>query len=157
MILGSKKFKAAAENRKSLRLTSPQTETWLYPNECQLCGKFRFQHKNNRYKPYKITSFSAVDTIKAAAKVKKQSLFNEIEHRDLIAQEFKVHRICYQTLTNGYSTVTAQTETVPERENEPYSTGHFEEVKEYINDIVITEMRGASMKVLHEIYGLKYY
>ena len=34
---------------------------------------------------------------------KNVKLYNEIQHLDLIAKEFKVHKRCYQQFTSGYA------------------------------------------------------
>ena len=46
---------------------------------------------------------NAVNTIKAAAKIKDPDLYNEIVDLDLFAKEFKYHTKCYNSFTYGYS------------------------------------------------------
>ena len=36
----------------------------------------------------------------------------------------------------------------------PYDRSNFEEVREYVRDVVLNEKYATSIKVLHEIYGL---
>ena len=127
-------------------------QTWVYPDECQLCGKQRIQHNNKRYKPYTITTFDAAKAIQNAAQVKNEALFSEIEHLDLITKEFKVHHICYKQFTFCHSS-TSDTLVATEAEK-TYAKGKFEEVEEYIIDVVMKEKRAASIKTLHEIYGI---
>ena len=73
-ILGNKKNRAEkpTESRRSesdrLSLQIPLlSPAWVHPKECNLCTKFRVQHKGERYKPYKITTYTAEKTIKSAA------------------------------------------------------------------------------------------
>lgn len=113
-----------------------------------------------RYTPYKITTFNTASAIKSAAKSKNESLYREIAYLDIIAKEFHVHQPCYQSLTlHLYRDDKKQVETsksIP-LENETstsYSKSSYEEVKEYVNDFIIKEKKPASMKLLHEIYGL---
>ena len=165
MILGNKKFNTdsnQSQSRKSKRLSSPPpgetSSAWVYPNDCQLCGKCRLQYKNKRYVPYTIATFNAAESIKAAAKVKNETLFNEIEHLDLIAKEFKVHHVCYKKFTLGYSPA-SRAENLMEEDNElkecMYRKANFEEVVEYIRDSVLHLKKAASMKTLQEISGIE--
>ena len=155
-ILGDKRYFIEEQPpRKSNRLSSPPPESnSIYPNVCQICGKFRKQHKNKRYTPYVIESFNAEYAIKSACKTKNATLYNEIESLDLIAKEFKVHQPCYQKLTFGYSSISSGKDNANNETTACYSKSNYDEVKEYINDVVIREKRPASMKLLHEIYGL---
>ena len=107
-ILGNKKHRAEkpTESRRSDRLSSQipsLSPAWVYPKECNLCTKFRVRHRGERYKPYKIATYTAENTIKAAAKDKNEKFYNEIKDLDLIEKEFKFHRHCYQQYTNGYA------------------------------------------------------
>lgn len=164
-ILGDKRYSTEEVNesstRKSIRLSSPPAESnTTYPNLCQLCGKFRVQHNKKRFTPYTITTFNAESAIKFSAKSKNESLYREIENLDLIAKEFKVHEPCYKNLTLEYYSnqkKEAETSASVSMENETsacYSKSNYEEVKEFVNDVIIQEKKPASMKLLHEIYGL---
>ena len=154
-ILGDKRYSTEEPARKSNRLSSPPPKSSsIYPDVCQICGKFRKQHKNKRYTPYVIESFNAEYAIKSAYKTKNPTLYNEIESLDLIAKEFKVHQPCYQKLTFGHSSSSSGKDNASNEATACYSKSNYEEVKEYINDVVIKEKRPASMKLLHEIYGL---
>jgi hypothetical protein len=89
--LGNKTFREekSPELRQSDRISSPvcsPSPAWVYPKECNLCLKYRVQHKSKKYEPYQITTFAAQTTIKAAAKVKNEKLYNEIKDIDLIAK-----------------------------------------------------------------------
>ena len=133
-----------------------------YPNVCQLCGKHRIQHNKKRYTPYTITTFNSATAIKSAAKSKNEPLYREIENLDLIAKEFKVHQPCYKKFTldhycNEKEKAKTSTNNSMPLENETstsYSKSNYEEVKEFVNDVIIKGKKLASMKLLHEIYGL---
>ena len=131
----------------------------MYPQYCNLCGKYRIQHRNKKCEPYKISTFNTATTIKAAAREKNKTLFEEVKDLDLIAKEFKVHKMCYQKFTLGCSSSSSISGSAAssnaEIENEPvYEKGNFNEVQNYIKDIVLEQGKVASMKTLHEIYGL---
>ena len=51
------------------------------------------------FTPYPITTFNAVNAIKAVAEIKYVT-YDKIRDLDLIAKEFKVHRHCYQQFTH---------------------------------------------------------
>jgi len=161
-ILGNKKFQVnvTPDTRTSNRLSSPllsPTAAWVYPKECNICLKFRAQHKNKRTVPYKIVTYDAEQKIKAAANanVKQQDLYNEISSLDLIAKEFKVHTHCYKNFTRGLSADPKLSSSSSTNVSEPaYSTGDFEAVKEHVTNEVIEFGRAVSMKVIHEFYGL---
>ena len=155
--------------QKSRRLSSPdpQGNVWLYPNECQLCGKNRIQHKNVRYIPYKITSFAAVLAIKEAAKSKDLTHYAEIENVDLIAKEYKVHETCYKKFTKGFTATSSNdcendptditklnATDEPSTERLSYDHSNFDQVKEFVKDMILNDQRAISMKSLHNIYGI---
>ena len=52
--------------------------------------------------------------------------------------------------TDGLSEASTSTQT----EKLPYDRSNFEEVREYVRDVVLNEKCATSIKVLHEIYGL---
>ena len=137
---------------------SSSTQAWVYPKECNLCSKHRIQFKRTKYVPYKIETHDAEMTIKAAAKDKNETLYNEIKDLDLIAKEFKVHKHCYQHYTTGYAAGSRSKETDANGTTEPessYSAGKFEEVKQFVDDEVLGLGKAVSMKVVHEIYDLE--
>ena len=107
--VGDKRYQVASSpnssNRKNLRLSTSQSpsSSVLYPRECQICDKFRVKYKNMKYEPYKNLTFNPEKSLKAAAKVKKEELFNEIKDIDLISKEFKVHKHCYKQFTHGFT------------------------------------------------------
>ena len=158
-ILGNKKFqKDGQDSRKSYRLSSPlasPTAAWIYPKECNICSKFRVQHKNKKFEPYKITTKNAQSAIKNAAKATDETLYIEISNLDLIAKEFKVHEHCYQNFTRGFSH--AQSSSLSSSSQAKpfiYDTGKFEKVKEYVSIEVLGLGKAVSLKTLHQIYDL---
>lgn len=163
-IIGSKKYSESnesADRRQSDRLqsplSSPSSAAWVYPKECNLCQRFRVQHKRRKYEPYLISTHDAEQTIKTAAKDKDPKLFHEIQHLDLIAKEFKYHKHCYQQLTSGYALsarlAEERTEQQPDKQSS-YDHGKFEEVTQFVEDEIIGLGKAVSMKVIHEIYEL---
>ena len=110
------------------------------------------QHKNVKYEPYKIVTYEAQRTIKAAAKVKNEKLFAEIESLDLIAKEFKVHQHCYQNFTRGFNA--ASSATLSSSKDPCYEKGDFEAVKQLISKEIMTLDKAVSMKNIHKVYGL---
>ena len=156
--LGIKKYRAEklTESRRTDCLSSQipsLSPAWAYPKECNFCTIFRVQHKGERYKPYKITTYTAENTIKAAAKD------NGIKDLDLIAKEFKFHKHCYNQYTNGYAHGSSSSKANADRDiatekTSSYDTGKFEEVKKFVIDEVIGLGRAIPMKVLHDIYGI---
>ena len=116
--------------------------------------KYRVQYKNKKYEPYKIATYDASKTIKAAAKDKNDKLFKEIEQLDLIAKQFKVHKHCYQQFTTGYALSARNIEKQDEQKERCYSYGKFEEVKQFVQNEIIGMGKAISMKDIHEIYDL---
>ena len=109
--------------------------------------------------PYKITTFDAASAIKDAAKTKDPVHYAEIVDVDLIAKEYKVHKPCYKKFVKGVSATTSRSEEPAnrnEQENDspPYESSNFDEVKEFISDVVLNDQRAVSMSSLHAIYGL---
>ena len=81
-IPADKKFQGDThESRKSCRLSSPLSSptAWVYPEECNLCSKFRVQYMSKKFDPYKIATYDAGRTLKAAAKATDQKLYAEIK------------------------------------------------------------------------------
>ena len=138
----------------------------LYPKECQLCNKFRVQYQKKRYEPYKILTFDAEKALKAAAKVKKNELFNEIKDIDLISKEFKVHKHCYRQFTHGFTSGITKDDdfnvtvdevgmnAADELKTSCYEKGNFDGVVKIIEEEVIDGGRTVSLKCLHKTYAL---
>ena len=109
--------------------------------------------------PYKITTFDAASAIKDAAKTKDPVHYAEIVDVDLIAKEYKVHKPCYKKFVKGVSTTISRSEepanrNEQENDSQPYESSNFDEVKEFISDVVLNDQRAVSMSSLHAIYGL---
>ena len=161
-MLGDKRFLESAESssRKSRRLSSPEPEQsrGLFSNDCQICGKYRIQRRNKKYTPYNITSHAATVAIKNAAESKDPMHFCEIKDIDLIAKEYKVHQPCYQTFTKGFSqsnTEVCSSSSSSQNVNQEQSNrSNFNEVIEYVRDVIIGDQCATSMKILHNIYGI---
>ena len=95
------------KNLKTKKMSRKQEN----PFDCQVRNKMRqlqlgfiqiiakyvinivFNTKNTKYNPYTITTFTAAENIKAAAKEKNEVLFKDIEQLDLLAKEFTKHTI----------------------------------------------------------------
>ena len=80
---------------------------------------------------------------------------------DLTAKEFKVHKTCCKTFKKGFSAANntevekgTEASTSTQMEKLPYDKSNFEEVREYVRDVVLNEKYATSIKVLHKIYGL---
>ena len=84
-------------------------------------------------------------------------MYNEIVELDLITKEFKVHKHCYKKFTlKPFENVNVASDANSSLDNEStcYSKSNYEDVKEYIRDVIIKEKRLAFMELLHDIYGL---
>ena len=169
-ILGDKRYsteESEEPTRKSPRFSNSEQEralellpNGLFSNLCQLCGKYRKQRDKKKYEPYKITTKNSEAAIKSTAKSKNEPMYCKIAHLDIIAKEFKVHNPYYKSFTLDHYRENKQDNSDPrsipqEGEASTYSTSNYEEVKEYVNDIIINEKKPATMKLLHEIYGLE--
>lgn len=84
----------------------------------------------------------------------------EIKDVDLIAKEYKVHQNCYKNFTKGFSLKEKSQKKMnlepqtSESESTAYSQSNYEEVKEYVKNMVIDNQCATSIKTLHAIYGL---
>ena len=161
VIVGDQKFLENSDSiktKKSNRLSSPPPAlSVLYPKECNLCSKFRVQYRNKRYEPYQIVTEDAQRKIKAAAKVKDQNLYAEINHLDLISREFKVHRHCYQNFTRDVTESSSTCVTASSASTSisiPYDKANFEAVKNFLSNEVIGCGKVTTMKHLHNLYDL---
>ena len=164
-ILGNKKYGAEkpTESRRSDLLSSQipsLSPAWVNPKECNLCTKFRVQNKGERYKSYKITTYTAEITIQAATKDKNEKFYNEIKDLNLTVKEFKFHKHCYHQYTNEYvyrsrsNKANADKDIATEKASS-YDAGKLEEIKKFVIDEVIGLGRAISLKVLHiQIYGI---
>ena len=118
------------------------------------------QHRKKKYYPYKITTHNAAAVIKNAAESKSPLHYCEIKDVDLIAKEYRVQEPCYRKFTNGFSENSKAGSSASgcknkiQQEDEQTNTSNFNEVKEYIQEIIIGDQRATSMKILHDIYGI---
>ena len=125
-----------------------------------LCGKFRIKHGSRHMYPITITTIEACETIKSYAQMKNPAMFAEIHDIDLIAKEFKLHRVYYRKHTYGFSSscresispscsVSASTPNsdLPDRE----VTHH--KITAMLQLSTLMSRQAVSIKVLHGIYG----
>ena len=127
----------------SARLCSPlrspigTAASWVCPEECNLCSKFRVSHNSSRVTPYSVKTFNAVNAIKAAAAVKNTKLYDEVSDLDFITREFKVYKHCHQDFTHGFTSGVASVKKDSTPQNSPnppiYEKGVFDKVKKFIN------------------------
>ena len=93
-------------------------------------------------------------------------MWNRNRKSQRIAKECKVHKTCYKTFTKGFSAANntevekstdglSEASTSTQTEKLPYDRSNFEEVREYVSDVVLNKKYATSIKVLHEIYGLR--
>ena len=97
---------------------------------------------------------NAVNTIKAAAKIKDPDLYNEIIDLDLFAKEFKYYTKCYNSFTYGYSSSIRNREKKPTDDDylQPNCKSDWEAVKNFTNQRVLLEKKAVSMRFLHGLY-----
>ena len=74
-----------------MRLPSPTSTlnysgAWVYPEECNFCKLHTIKVNGKQQTPHIIVQMNAVNTIKAAAKIKDPDLYNEIVDLDLFAR-----------------------------------------------------------------------
>ena len=88
--------------------------------------------------------------------MKDQNLYAEINHLDLIAREFKVHRHCYQNFTRDVTESSSSTcvSASSASTSIPYDKGNFEAVKNFLSNEVIGCEKVTTMKHLHNLYDL---
>ena len=104
---------------------------------------------------------NAEAAIKAAAKLKDPMHYFEILDVDLIAEEYKVHASCYKRFVKP-TAVKRKATNIPsegtdmseDNASASYDTSNFEEVKEYVTEVILDDRRAVSMSCLHHIYGL---
>ena len=80
--------------RRSSKRFSPPTSTtnysgaWVYPDECNFSKLHTVKVNGKKQTPHIAVQMNAVNTIKAAAKIKDPDLYNEIVDLDLFVKEF---------------------------------------------------------------------
>ena len=126
---------------------SPLSPVQLFSDECQLCHKHRIQYGNEKIEPTLIVTFDAERKIKENAKIKNETLYNKIKDLDLIATEFKYHRVpCYRDFTRSTNNSKDKVQ--------QYQKGDFATVEKFITNNVIKGHQVISLKALHEMYNL---
>ena len=90
------------------------------------------------------------ESIKKAAKLKDQELYNEIKDLDLIAKEFRYHKNCYRNFTRKKSLSEKQ-------ESEIKPQGNFDAVVNCIEDKIIKQNEAISMSELENLYSVGSY
>ena len=84
-------------HQNNLRLSnrsSDDSSTWVYPEVCRFCKKGRLSHRGRKVGLAKLEMKEAELLIKRRAREKDPELFYEIEHLDLIANNFWFHEHC---------------------------------------------------------------
>ena len=105
--------------RHSSKRFSPPTSTinysgaWVYPDECNFCKLHTVKVNGKKQTPHIVVQMNAVNTIKAAAKIKDPDLYNEIVDLDLFVKEFKYHTKCFNSFTYRYSSLMRNREKYP--------------------------------------------
>ena len=133
--------------------TTPTSSSWVYPKECNICKKYKIQHKGKAIFPETITTQNAVNTVKLAAKKPHQEMYFEIKDLDLIAKEFKYHQTpCYKNFTKEKCTVISIE--LPDCNELSETKGDFKAVEDCIKSQIIMQQQAVSMITLHELYGV---
>ena len=92
----------------SKRLSSPTSTinypgAWVYPDECGFCKLHAIKVNGKQQTPHIVVQRNAVNTIKAAAKLKDPDVYNEVVNLDVFAKEFKYHTKSYNSFAYWYS------------------------------------------------------
>ena len=105
--------------RHSSKRFSPPTSTinysgaWVYPDECNFCKLHTVKVNGKKQTPHIVVQMNAVNTIKAAGKIKDPDLYNEMVDLDLFVKEFKYHTKCFNSFTYRYSSLMRNREKYP--------------------------------------------
>ena len=126
----------------------------LFPNNCGICGKYQIQKNYKKFYPHKVLTYNAVKAIKLAAKNENEQLYSEIKEKDLIANEFQVHKCCYSTFTFGYEEDEGEGETSSTESRRCYDQGDFEKVVSFIKKEVLDKKTVVSLNTIHDLYGI---
>eukprot|EP00794_Sanderia_malayensis_P003886 gene3886-4430_t len=163
LILSSEKGRSALESRSDSsqscdvrpKRSKPSEESHsrgIYPKECNFSHKYRIKRKQQHFYPIKIATEQAANTLKQAAEENEDRyLLFEIKDIDLIAKEFRYHKLCYKKFTRKCKKSAKFTE--GEEDARMYSPdGNFDAVVECIVNKILIENQAVSMKVLHEVF-----
>ena len=166
VILGDSRYSETIETplqRKRPRLSSPEPSIpGGFGPQCQICNKEDKKVDGKKFKPYKILTRDAEAAIKNAAKSKDPAHYFDILNVDLVVKEYKVHAQCYKSFVK-LSTAKASTnkrktgESVDQEgkiSGSSYDTSNFDDVKQFVYDVVLGDQRAISIGSLHELYGL---
>ena len=121
--------------------------------DCFICKKDRIKHNKKDEYPHLIKTKIGEVSIKLAAKEKMPSFYYENKDGDLIAQELKCHRSCY----NKFRLSSARFDDISDNsESREYQEeGNYNSVTDYVTKHILNEKKAVSIAVLYTIYGLK--
>ena len=159
LIINQKKPQEASTLHSSKRFSS-QTSTinysgaWVYPEECNFCKLHTIKVNGKQQTPQVVVQMNAVNTIKAAAKIKDPDLYNEIVNLELFSKEFSYHTTCYNSFTYGYSSSMRNREKEATDDNcfQPNSKSDWEAVKRFISQQVLLEKKAVPMRFVDGLY-----
>ena len=146
----NKKFTLVISRTKpqetSTRLMGKYSGAWVNPDECNFCKLHTIKVNGEQQTPHIVVQMNAVNTIKAAAKIKDPDLCNEIVNLDLFAKEFEYHTKYYNSFTYGYSSSMRNREKEPTDDDclQPNSKSDWDSVKNFINQQVLLEKKAVS-------------
>ena len=83
-----------------------------------------------------------------AAESKGGDSYYEIRDLDLIAKEFRYHRLCYKDFIRHQKSSNNN-----EQEESDTQKGNFKAVIEFIENTILLQNQAVSMSLIHEIYG----
>ena len=84
-----------------------------------------------------------------AAESKGGDSYYEIRDLDLIAKEFRYHRLCYKDFIRHQKSSNNN-----EQEESDTQKGNFEAVIEFIENTILLQNQPVSMSLIYEIYGV---
>ena len=146
--------------RRSERFGSANNSSnkFLFPPECFIFGIYRKQcSKHDEYN--RILLKDGEQTIRLAAEHKLPLFYRKNKAIDLISNELRFHESCYKTFTYGYSnSFTEKKLDLPllnnsQSEEDLQEQGNYEDMKQYMNQHVLTDGNAVSLKVLHTIFA----
>ena len=86
-----------------------------------------------------------MQSIESSAKAKDPTLYSQIAEEDLIAKEFKYHKLCFREFTRKEYILPI---------GKSYSKGDFQKVIDCTNENVLLQNQVISMGRVHELYGI---
>ena len=121
--------------------------------DCFICKKDRIKHNKKDEYPHLIKTKIGEVSIKLAAKERMPSFYYENKDEDLIAQELKCHRSCYNKFR--LSSVRFDDISDNSESREYQEEGNYNSVTDYVTKHILNEKKAVSIAVLYTIYGLK--